>query len=246
MLKLKITGSDVVPCIQEFGAYYQPPLISPPEISRDKNGIITVAKTDQGTEIYYTLDGSVPNNSSPHYTTPFTHMEAGTIRAVSIPNDGDEINMYPGIRQCSESVYRFGVARKDWIIMDADSENRPGTSKDELLDGDKRYIFWLSADTPYPHWVLIDTGKKQSMHGFIMTPGDNRDAIFGSCRFYVGDTHEKQDVFAGEFTFDNIMNNPVAQYLQFESPVEGRYIRFEMLNPLGKTSLAGFRKLEIF
>lgn len=60
--------------------------------------IVTLASEVLGNKIYYTLDGSDPNDNSIKYTAPFTIEKTSTVRAVSI-NDGKVANDWCEIRK---------------------------------------------------------------------------------------------------------------------------------------------------
>ena len=246
-LKLKITKALACPCIQEFSVYYQPPLTFAPSITRDADGIITLAAPNDGVRIHYTLDGSLPTADSPEYTGPFQVREAGFLRAVSLLKPGVE-NAYPEIKSNPEANLRFGTALKDWKVIAADSEFDANNKKEHVITADNH--IWLTArNVPYPHWIAIDTARKQTIHGFIFTPPKTTECGMGPVyryRFLVGDSPDQIDTVAAEGTFDNILNNPVPQIVELKTPIEARYIRFEALESANGACYANVKRIELF
>ena len=246
-LKLKITKALACPCIQEFSAYYQPPLTFAPSIIRDEDGILTLTAPNDGVRIHYTLDGTVPTADSPEYTGPFQVREAGIVRAVSMLKTGVE-NAYPEIRSNPEATLRFGTALKGWNVIAADSEFDDNNKKEHVITSDNH--IWLTAKgVPYPHWISVDTGRKQTIHGFLFTPPKATECGMGPVyryRFLVGDSPDAIDTVVAEGTFDNILNNPVMQIVKLDSPVEARYFRFEALESANGACYANVKRIELF
>ena len=246
-LKLKITNALACPCIQEFSAYYQPPLRFAPVIARETDGTITLTAPSNEVRIHYTLDNSVPDADSPEYTGPFRIREAGILRAISVLRPGVE-NAYPEIRSNPESLLRFGVAMDEWRVLGADSEYDWNNRKENLLSSDRK--LWLTGkDTPYPHWIAVDTGKKQQIRGLIVTPPKTAECDMGPVfryRILVGDTPETIETPVAEGTFDNIRNNPLPQIVNFPSPVSARCFRFEALESANGSCYAGLTRIELF
>lgn len=246
-LKLNILQALACPCIQEFAVYYQAPLLTAPSIFRASDGTITLTPPGDEVRLHYTLDGSLPTADSPAYTGPFKIREAGFLRAVSLLREGTE-NAYPEIRTNPESNLRFGTAVDEWRVLAADSELDEGHKKEHLLTAGPE--MWMSGkDVPYPHWIAIDTGRKQRIRGFILTPPEAKERAPGPVyryRFLVGDSPETIDTPVAEGTFDNLLNNPVAQIVELDSPVSARCFRFEALESANGSSCANIVRLELF
>ncbi len=58
-----------------------PPTISPPGGSFTTSVSVSLQSTNGGDDLYYTLDGSLPNTSSFHYSAPFNLTSNATVRA---------------------------------------------------------------------------------------------------------------------------------------------------------------------
>jgi alpha-L-fucosidase len=235
-IKLAITSALAAPCIQEFGAYYQAPLLFAPKLSRSIDGTVTM-ETEPDLLIHYTTDGSQPTDTSALYTAPVTCPEAGTVRAIAVLKPGltDE---YAELKlSAPEAILRFGVERTAWQVTEADSEYDEGNLKENIALGKT----WISArNTPYPHSFTIDTGKQQAISGIIYhvnwSPG-----IVQDYRVWVdGDV-------VHEGSFENILNNPIPQIVEFAAPVQGQHVKFEALAPARPGScFASCSLLEVF
>lgn len=118
---------------------------------------------------------------------------------------------------------REGLDRTRWSIIENGFE---GGNPTLAVDGDPN-TFWLSTAAALPRHVVIDLGQNQALAGCSYLTRQDGNAA-GSITRYVleasrdGNTWEA--VSQGEFS--NIVNNPVAQYVEFGRAVEARYLRF--------------------
>ena len=243
-LKLKITAALACPCVESFSAHYQPPLIFAPKIHRDMQGTITLA-AQKGCEIRYTLDGSVPNAASNLYQQPLAMPGSGEIRAMSVPCPGI-VNGFPEIKSNPESSLRFGVARSTWRVVSADSELDVYNPKENVISDLNN--LWISANTPFPHEVVIDLGAEVVIKEFIYTPPLPTESGAGPVaryRFLVGDNDGKVDRLVAEGSFDNILNNPVPQTVRFTSPAKARFFRFVAIEPSTIFNYACVKRLDV-
>lgn len=136
----------------------------------------------------------------------------------------------------------------EWRVLGADSEYDWNNRKENLLSSDRK--LWLTGkDAPYPHWIAVDTGKKQQIRGLIVTPPKTAECDMGPVfryRILVGDTPETIETPVAEGTFDNIRNNPLPQIVNFPSPVSARCFRFEALESANGSCYAGLTRIELF
>lgn len=72
-------GRILTEVASQFVGKPAPPTITPPS---DCNNIVEIS-ADNGTNIYYTFDGTSPDNNSTQYTGPFVLNEVATIRAIA-------------------------------------------------------------------------------------------------------------------------------------------------------------------
>ncbi len=236
-VKLKITKMLAPVCLKEFGVYYQAPLLFPPKIEHSADGTITITAGDDFV-VHYTLDNSQPTQASQIYTKPVVCPQAGIVRAITALKLG-LTNEYEDLKlSAPEAQLKFGVERTQWKVVDADSEYDEHNLKENIpVDGET----WISArNTPYPHSFTIDTGKDQSIRGFIYHVNWLNGAV-EKYRILVDDEVVHQG------SFDNILNNPVPQIIEFSQAHEGRFVKFEALSPAKANScFASCRSFEIF
>jgi len=239
-LKLKITAALACPCVESFAAHYQPPLLFAPRIRRDMRGTITIA-APEGCEARYSLDGS----ALAVHEGPLSVPGAGEVRAVTVPKPG-AANGFPEIEANPESVLRFGVARDGWKVVSADGEFDERNRKENAIsDLDN---LWLSADTPYPHELVVDLGAALDIKGFIFTPTLATECGMGPVarhRFLVGDSADHVDKVVAEGVFDNVLNSPTPRTVMLETPARARFFRFVAVEPAKPTNYACVKRLDV-
>ncbi len=94
-IKLQINKARLIPSLGFVGIYKAPELLSSPEISRNKSGMVSIVCTTPDPEIHYTLDGSLPTKSSPEYTVPFYLPKGGIVKAIAMVNNGNSSTVLP-------------------------------------------------------------------------------------------------------------------------------------------------------
>ncbi|MBD0833781.1 alpha-L-fucosidase, partial [Aestuariibaculum sp. TT11] len=72
-IRIIIDESLAVPLISEVAVYNAPLVLSAPKIERNQSGLVNIISPDKSGKIFYTVDGSEPNNNSKEYTQPFLH-----------------------------------------------------------------------------------------------------------------------------------------------------------------------------
>ena len=70
-------------CINNIEAYCAPILLTEPAISRNYDNIVTIESSDNEADIYYTTDGSNPNENSLLYDKAFVFNKKGIIKAIT-------------------------------------------------------------------------------------------------------------------------------------------------------------------
>ncbi|MBO5979696.1 MAG: alpha-L-fucosidase, partial [Bacteroidales bacterium] len=70
-LRFTVTDSRACPLISNIEVYRAPQILEAPSVRRAKNGNVMIIPADAESEIYYTLDGSVPTVNSLKYVGPF-------------------------------------------------------------------------------------------------------------------------------------------------------------------------------
>jgi len=87
-VRMRILESRVSATLSNFSLFYEPPLVTAPKISRDRDGNVTI-EGRPGVELrYWISDSSVPSSSSRRYTEPFPLPRGGVVKALAVPPDG--------------------------------------------------------------------------------------------------------------------------------------------------------------
>ncbi|MFA9190700.1 alpha-L-fucosidase [Flavobacterium sp. FZUC8N2.13] len=224
--ELRITITDAKACIvlSNIQAFNAPTFVRMPEVSRDKNGEVTM-KSEEGNRIYFTVDGAVPSVKSILYKAPFRYNKAVQIKAIAV----DTLEHKSSAVQSA----RYGMSKEKWKIVAASSGDM--NSVQRIIDGNPA-TGWSFGDNKHqlPQEVSIDMGKVITIKGFSYVPqqvGNNLDLI-SNYEFYTS-VDNKKWTKQSEGEFSNIKNNPIEQIKLF-SKVKSRYIKFVAKAGIGK------------
>ncbi|MGX5817536.1 alpha-L-fucosidase [Chitinophaga lutea] len=210
-IRIDIKDAVAEPVLSEVRVYHTPARLSDLVIKRDANGLLDISCETPGPDIRYTLDGSEPTLSSPKYAgpAPFT---VGTVKARAFINGGKQAG--------SVVTARFGYPP-------ALFSTTPAMSK--AVDGNPATA--ATADT-YPAELVVDLrGRVQAeLNGFIYTPKSS-GGIIAKYAVYVSNDGRSWGQPVAEGSFANILNSPVAQYVNFSKPVKCGFVKFVALAP---------------
>ena len=212
-IKFSITKSKACPCISEIGLYHAPKLLIQPEITRNQNGIIHISKADKETDIFYTIDGSIPDTTSQHYIKGFKIDSKVTIKAIAIDIESK-------LKSEITTKY-FDISPNKWKV-----QNLPKHEANKLLDGDIN----TSVSIKNKH-LIIDCGENLSIKGFSYLPDQSRwggNYIF-TYAFYVSTDGINWGAPVSSGEFSNIENSPITQE-KFFGTKEGRFIKLTPLS----------------
>ncbi|MCB0668071.1 MAG: alpha-L-fucosidase, partial [Saprospiraceae bacterium] len=213
---LKVTFNDAKACpvISNIGIYFAPPLLTPPHISRNRKGFITMAIPEPGLEIFYSTGGSAPSGQSVKYSDPFSFPEAGMIKAIAIDQKGN---------QSEVSQMDFDIAAVKWRVINRD------TSTINVIDGDEN-TYWTAGPGDY-NQVIVDLGENMVIRGFTYLPPQNRwfSGIISEYAFFTSQGGAYQLAQKGEFS--NIKNSPVWQRIEIPEQ-KCRYIKLRALKTI--------------
>jgi len=215
-LRFNILESKACPTITNIEVYHAPKLMEAPAIERNKIGVISMKAFDGGLDIYYTADGTDPNNGSKLYTESIQIQEKGQVKAmVHDPESG----------QSSEvSTLNFDVCKENWKVI------KPDPGKDHrgaaMVDSNVRTIWRSDKEGSLPVEVVVDLGEELELAGFTYLPTQQRyiDGTISHYRFYVSKDGKKWGDPVSEGEFSNIKNSPILQTKNFDA-VQARYIR---------------------
>ena len=196
-LRFTILDAKASPTVSRIGVFYAPKLVVEPEISREKSGMVTLSVPENSVEIFYTLDGTTPSESSPRFENAFLVEKPTLLKAVAIdPKSG---------RKSEVMTKRLDIPKANWVVVSNDSD------AGRAIDEDKN-SFWRSDKNE----LAIDLGAVYELSGFSYWPPQNRymSGVISEYVFEVsldGKTWTK--LSQGEFS--NIQNNPIEQTVRF-------------------------------
>ena len=213
-IKVNILDAKACPTISHIQLFLAPPLIVPPTVSRDREGVITLAVPDTLVDVFYTLDGSDPGLRSSRYTGPFVYADPVNVTAVAIHN-GKDSDMVSEV---------FDIAPIGWQVQHSSEE------ANYIIDGNPN-TWWESATGE----VVIDLGKEMTLKGFTYLPMQGR-WITGFIESYMFMTSMdgRNWELASQGEFANILNSPILQRITFAER-QARYIKLQALKTVEDT-----------
>lgn len=230
-LRINITEAKASPLICNMEVYQAPIILSQPRIRRNQNGEIQIVQTDAESEVYYTLDGSIPTSKSSKYTSPITtDLGKLTVKAISFnPQNNTKTAV-------SEEI--FDISRKNWSIIGEADKNAS-----RILDGNENSS-WLKQKAPTE--IIINLGKTENIAGFRYLPPQHfweETSLITHYQFEVSADNINWKVIS-EGEFSNIKNNPIWQVKPFKT-VSAQYIKLKALKTLGHNANVGFAEIDL-
>ena len=205
-------------CINNIEAYCAPILLTEPAISRNYDNIVTIESSDNEADIYYTTDGSNPDENSSRYDNAFVFNNKGVIKAIT---------------------YDHNTKKKSDISMkelDLPKEYYQTSSSNKIFDGNTNSMVYLDIDEP----IVITFKEEQIISGFRYTPNQMRDASrhIVDYEFYVDGKLIK------ESSFGNIKNNPIEQVVKFKN-IKGKEVKFVPKSNTDKAKNCGIAEFSV-
>lgn len=237
-IRFSVTDSKACPVISNIGIFNAPKLMDPPVISRDKQGLVRIRALDEGLDIHFTVDGSMPGKNSKKYTGPIPMSTASTVKAVVI-------DPASGIMSAA-AVADYDIPKNVWKVVAV----RPGDDNNtEAIIDDNPKTVWSNREKGkdnMPTEIIINLGKTYRIKGFTYLPTQARyiDGTVVKYEVYISKNRMRwgQPVSKGEFS--NIKNNPVLQVKTFE-PVDGSYIKFKAISEINGQPFMSIAELGI-
>jgi len=133
----------------------------------------------------------------------------------------------PSITDCNNPGE---LPKNEWTLLYADSQNSNGVAT-QAFDGDPSTIWhtrWSTGTDPYPHEIQIDLGNSYNVHKFKYLPRQSgSNGRIKNYELYI--SYDKNNwgtpVKTGAFE-----NSPAPQYIEFDTPVKGSYMRLKALS----------------
>jgi len=231
-VRFNITDAKSCPVISNIGIYNAPQMLAAPAAIRNQHGDINITPADKESEVYYTMDGSMPTLKSKKYTG--TVATEGKVQINAIAYE-------PASGKSSPVTHEtFDISRKTWKLIGIEDEKA-----NAVLDGNPSTAWHQGKDSKTPVDVVIDLGKEESLSGFRYLPDQNvwNPAIISNYEFYIsGDNADWKLIDSGEFS--NVKNNPLWQIKNF-SPVKARFIKLRALRSTGNNNETGYAEVDV-
>jgi alpha-L-fucosidase len=229
-LKFTIEDAKASPVISNIEVYHAPKVLVEPVITRTKDGMVELKAFDEGIHIYYTTDGTMPDENAIRYESAFEWKQKGMLKAVVFdPASG---------KSSPVTEERFDVVKEKWQLQGDYANNG-----DRMIDGNPNTAWVTSEKAPFD--VIIDLGEHLELSGFTYLPdqGQQNPGIILQYEFSVGaDGKNWRVVSEGEFS--NIKNSPVLQEKKF-APVSGKLIKLRALSPAEENGRIGIAEIGV-
>ena len=203
-IRIHFTNARGPLCINNVEAFHAPALVTEPIISRNGSDKVTIEAGDQGSDIYYTTDGTEPTIKSARYSEPFAFSKKGTVKAIS--HDASFNKKSP------VSSIRFDIPASTYMLVNPKDEKAS-----VMLDGNGYTAYYLPEGKQQ---LELELKEEALISGFTYVPNQNRDASghISNYQLYVN------NIKVAEGEFSNIKHNPIAQEIRFK-PTKGKLIR---------------------
>ena len=222
--------------ISNVELYRAPNVLTEPEISRNKNGEVNISIADKHVDVFFSLDGREPDETSSKYTAPFFVQEPSELKVIAIDPDNGERS--PIISK------HIDIPKKEWQVIRSSSGIL--TEANKLIDEDPK-TFWATEEkVTQPQEVVIDLGSAYLLQGFSYWPIQERypSGIITDYEFWVStDDRNWKQVAKGEFA--NIVNSRIEQTVRFDA-VMARYFKLRAVKTAGDGYQASFAEIGLY
>ena len=219
-IKFSITDAKASPTLYSLGVYYAPKLLIEPILNRSKSGLVELSIPESNVDIYYTLDGSEPNENSLAYVSPFDILEPTVLKAISFnPSNSTKSEVLTA---------SLDIAKAKWKVVSTDS------NAEKAIDEDPE-TFWKGTNNE----IIVDLGEVLSIKGFTYLPPQNRymSGVISKYSFQTSsDGKLWTEQASGEFS--NIQNNPIEQSIPLRTPDNAQFIKLKSLQTTDTQSAA--------
>lgn len=218
-VKINIQNSLACPILNNVGLYKAPEDLTPPRITRSKEGLVTVQCASNDPVIYYTTDNTEPTTASPKYKGVFVLLAGGTVKAMASVDNGT--------KKSEVVTVQYDIAPAKWSVVSPKTE---GVEK--TIDGNYQSATSINQGDA----LVIDMGETVSLKGFFYIPVDaGWAANISRYNLSVSGDGTNWTILKNNAIFNNIKNNPIRQDVSFDKPVQAKYIKIEPLELTAKS-----------
>jgi len=188
------------------------------------SGLVTLSKPVPTGELRYTLDGSLPNATSPLYTGEFTIGGDGALIQARIFDNGAVLGAL-AIATAS------GDNNRNSYTTTASSQQ--GGAAENAVDGDPLTIWHSQWNLAHPHHITLDLGAEKTFHGFYYLPrSGGGNGTIDEFEVYVSDDGVDfgTPIMTGSYTALGYPRNGDLRTVRFDMPVSSRYMRVRSLS----------------
>ncbi|WP_186757076.1 alpha-L-fucosidase [Echinicola salinicaeni] len=212
-VRFTIKDAKASPTISKVAVYNAPKVVLAPEIKRTIAGKVSLEVPDEGVDIYYTTDGSQPDQNSTKYEGEFDVKTPQIIQAIALDKATGKVS--------EVSRRDLDLAKTNWKVVN-------GGEKAEQAIDENIHSNYVSKSNE----IIIDLGTEVNLKGFTYMPMQNRymSGVIQHYNFAVStDGKSWKTVSSGEF--GNIANSPIEQKISFGT-VPAKFIKLKATKTL--------------
>ena len=212
-IRINIENSLACPILSKVSLHMAEEKLSMPEISRNKEGIVSIKCGTTDPTIYYTTDGTDPTISSDIYKSEFSLPQGGIVKAISAISNGASKSEIVSVT--------YDIAPSKLSIVSPKTENI-----ERVIDGNEKSPLTIKNKEA----LIIDLGEALPLKGFTYAPfADEKANNIYRYNLYVSNDGKTWDKIMANSAFDNIKNNPIKQSIRFEKEISAKFIKLETL-----------------
>lgn len=244
-VRLRIIDALTCPAIASVAFHAAPTFASDPKMLREGNGRLHLS-AGKGVKVRYTTDGRRPTTDSALFEDGVVLPNGGMVTAAVLAQDNPDtlvLGSEPFVQR------HFGLIKDKWRVIDATGRaSSDECDRPEWAIDDDSETKWIVVQQPFPHELVVDLGEEIEIAGFGYIPRtDGRaDGNIEQYAFYVGYTPAEWGRPVVEGAFDNMVNAPVEQAVEWKLPVRGRFVKLVSKRAVGHVPCTAVAELNVF